>query len=93
MQLFTLYQDIILRKSSFKSSRSSTLPDILKNVTLEEILKAVDNVEEEEEENRKAQEASEQQWNIGVLEGRNGPVFLQSVGNQLHETESQPTQL
>ena len=74
-------------------SRSSTLPDILKNVTLEEILKAVDNVEEEDEENRKAQETKEQQWNIGVLESHKGPVFLQSVGNQLHETESQPTQL
>ena len=74
-------------------SRSSTLPDILKNVTLEEILKAVDNVEEEDEENRKAQETKEQQWNIGVLECHKGPVFLQSVENQLHETESQPTQL
>ena len=58
------------------STRSSTLPDILKNVTLEEILRAVDNVEEEEEENMKAQETREHQWNIGVLEAHRGPVFL-----------------
>ena len=60
------------------------MPDILKNVTLEEILKAVDNVEEEEEENRRA-EVMKEQLNIGILEGHRGSVFLENVENQSQE--------
>ena len=60
---------------------STILPDILRTVTLEEILQAVDIVTEEEVE-------KEQQWNTGVLEGDNGTVFLQSAGNYLDETEN-----
>ena len=60
------------------------MPDILKNVTLEEILKAVDNVEEEEEENRRA-EVIKEQLNIGILEGQRGSVFLENAENQSQE--------
>ena len=70
--------DHVNRKESILSSQSIVLPDILRNVTLEEILHAVDTVTEEEEEKT-------QQWNTGVLETDNGTVFLQSIGNYYDE--------
>ena len=60
------------------------MPGIFKNLTLEEILKALHNVEEKEEENRRA-EVMKEQLNIGILEGHRGSVFLENVENQSQE--------
>ena len=62
------------------------MPDILKSVTLEEIIQAVDIVAEQEEEDRRNQEAKEQQWNIGILEDHKGPIFLQGLEGHLDDT-------
>ena len=67
--------------------RNSILPDVLRNVTLGEIIHAVDIVEEEDK--RLEDEGiggKETRWNTGVLESNNGPVFLQTVENFEDET-------
>ena len=69
-----------------KSRKPSILPDILRSVTLEEIIQAVDIVTEEEEEARVREEAKQQHWNIGTLEGHKGSVFLEGAENYLDDT-------
>ena len=69
-----------------KSRKPSILPDILRSVTLEEIIQAVDIVTEEEEEAKIREEAKQQHWNVGTLEGDKGCVFLEGAGNYLDDT-------
>ena len=59
------------------------MPDLLRSVTLEEIIQAVDIVTEEEENINEEQNVS----NIGVLDETKGPVFLQGLSNYVDETE------
>ena len=75
-------------QQNFNAREASVLsvPDILKSVTLEEIIQAVDIVAEQEEEDRRNQEAKEQQWNIGILEDHKGPIFLQGLEGHLDDT-------
>ena len=69
-----------------KSRKPSILPDILRSVTLEEIIQAVDIVTEEEGEARVREEAKQQHWNIGTLEAAKGSVFLEGAENYLDDT-------
>ena len=62
------------------------MPDILRSVTLEEIIQAVDIVTEEEEEAKIREETKQQHWNVGTLEGDKGCVFLEGAGNYLDDT-------
>ena len=62
------------------------MPDILRSVTLEEIIQAVDIVTEEEEEAKIREETKQQHWNVGTLEGDKGSVFLEGAGNYLDDT-------
>ena len=64
------------------------MPDILRSVTLEEILQAVDIVAEEEEEAaaENLEETNETGWNMGRLKGEPGTVFLNNIGSYLDET-------
>merc|ERR1712203_408760 len=57
--------------------KTSILPDLLRSVTLEEIIQAVDIVTEEEENINEEQNVS----NIGVLDETKGPVFLQGLSS------------
>ena len=64
--------------------KQSILPDLLRSVTLEEIIHAVDIVtEEEENENTKE---DEQVSNIGILDESKGPVFLQGLSSYHGDT-------
>ena len=62
------------------------MPDILRSVTLEEIIQAVDIVTEEEEEAKIREETKQQHWNVGTLEGDKGSVFLEGAANYLDDT-------
>ena len=73
---FRSHQEGIKRKTSI-------LPDLLRSVTLEEIIQAVDIVTEEEENINEEQNVS----NIGVLDETKGPVFLQALSSYVDETE------
>ena len=64
------------------------MPDILRNVTLEEIIQAVDIVTEEEEAEKINQEVREQHWNIGVQEENKSEMFLQNIDSYFDDTES-----
>ena len=76
------------RKTSVGSSGTHILPDILRNVTLEEIIQAVDIVTEEEEAEKINQEVREQHWNIGVQEENKSEMFLQNIDSYFDDTES-----
>ena len=69
-----------------KSRKPSILPDILRSVTLEEIIQAVDIVTEEEEEAKIREETKQQHWNVGTLEADKGSVFLEGAANYLDDT-------
>ena len=64
--------------------KQSILPDLLRSVTLEEIIHAVDIVtEEEENENTKE---DQQVSNLGILDESKGPVFLQGLSSYHGDT-------
>ena len=64
--------------------KQSILPDLLRTVTLEEIIHAVDIVtEEEENENTKE---DQQISNLGILDESKGPVFLQGLSSYHGDT-------
>lgn len=67
--------------------RRSVLPDVLRTVTLEEIIHAVDIVEEDKRLEEGGVGGKEPQLNTGVLEIDNGPVFLQTVEHYVDETQ------
>lgn len=67
------------------------MPDLLRSVTLEEIIHAVDVVTEEEE-NAKIREEKDAS-NVGTLDDSKGPVFLQGLGNYIDKTEFHQDQL
>ena len=65
--------------------KQSILPDLLRTVTLEEIIHAVDIVTEEEEENATAKE-DQKVSNLGILDESKGPVFLQGLSSYHGDT-------
>jgi len=65
--------------------KQSILPDLLRTVTLEEIIHAVDIVTEEEEENENEIE-DQKVSNLGVLDESKGPVFLQGLSSYHGDT-------
>ena len=65
--------------------KQSILPDLLRTVTLEEIIHAVDIVTEEEEENANAKE-DQNVSNLGILDESKGPVFLQGLSSYHGDT-------
>ena len=80
--------DSVQRKASTVSLHPSILPDILRTVTLEEILHAVDIVEEEDKRLEDSGfDGSELELNTGVLDADKGTVFLHTIGNYLDQTE------
>ena len=65
--------------------KQSILPDLLRTVTLEEIIHAVDIVTEEEEENENEIE-DQKVSNLGVLDESKGPVFLLGLSSYHGDT-------
>ena len=61
------------------------MPDLLRTVTLEEIIHAVDIVTEEEEENANSKE-DQKASNLGILDESKGPVFLQGLSSYHGDT-------
>ena len=61
------------------------MPDLLRTVTLEEIIHAVDIVTEEEEENANSKE-DQKVSNLGILDESKGPVFLQGLSSYHGDT-------
>ena len=61
------------------------MPDLLRSVTLEEIIHAVDIVTEEEETANGKEGPTVS--NIGILDDSKGPVFLQGLSSYVDETE------
>merc|ERR1712150_331538 len=70
--------------------KTSILPDLLRSVTLEEIIHAVDIVTEEEEKAKIGEEKDAP--NLGILDNNKGPVFLQGLSSYIDETESHQDQ-
>ena len=71
--------------------KTSILPDLLRSVTLEEIIHAVDIVTEEEEKAKIGEEKDAP--NLGILDNNKGPVFLQGLSSYIDETEFHQDQL